>query len=146
MPLAFLIVRSRDSEIILRLSSVCVRSERSPFSMCKVASSASCESVRAPGSHYHHIPRSLPLLTCILVSALPLLNTTSLADVHILQEHFKASLPNCNDRACATWDPENVRQQRERPPSPIPPYTLAHSLPHSRKGRERRSVCGAITR
>jgi hypothetical protein len=55
-----------DGEIILRLISVCVRTERSPFSMYKVASSASCECVRVPGSHYHHIPRSLPLLTYIL--------------------------------------------------------------------------------
>ena len=30
------------------------------------------------------------------------------------------------------------------PPPPIPSYTLAHSLPHSRKRRERRSVCGAM--
>ena len=91
-------------------SALFAASRTHPFSMHNVASSsASCESVRAPGSHYHHIPRSLPLLTCILVSALPLLNTTSLADVHILQEHFKASLPNCNGRACAPWESRERR-------------------------------------
>jgi hypothetical protein len=37
------------------------------FSIHNLASSsASCENVRATGSYYHHIPRSLPLLTYIL--------------------------------------------------------------------------------
>jgi hypothetical protein len=65
---------------------------------------------RAQNRKCHSVDEQLARSVVFLVSALPLLKTTSLADVHILQEHFKASLPNCNVRACAPWESENVRQ------------------------------------